>query len=47
MTSATITLCMLGIFHYFLPSADFFQYQLSEKIFQEYHSSVKQSGSRS
>ena len=33
--------------HAFLLSANFFQNQLFEKLFQEYHQSVKQFGSRS
>ena len=36
-----------GYLAYFLLSADFFQNQLFAKLFQEYHQSVKQLGSRS
>ena len=39
--------CRWEIFHAFLSSAYFFQHQLFEKIFQKYHLSVKQIGSRS
>ena len=38
---------MLGIISCFLSSADFFQNQLLQKVFREYHQSVKQLGSRS
>ena len=42
-----LTLCLLGNFHAFLSSADFFQNQLFRKFYQESHQSVKQFGSRS
>ena len=43
-----LTLCLLGNFVcFFLSSADFFQNQLLEKFFQEYHQSIKEFGPRS
>ena len=35
------------IFHAFLSSVDFYQNHLFQKLFQEYHLSIKQIGSRS
>ena len=44
---STVNSCMLGNFHAFLSSVDFFKISFFEKLFQEYHLSVKQFGSRS
>ena len=42
-----LLLSLLGICMFFLSSADFFQIQLFEKFFQEYHQSIKHFGYRS